>query len=130
MIKFRPVIWIRRDIKQPDAEFHHKEAHQQMPEAMNIRCSVTMATRPSQKQLQRLNPPSGMKNSENPIQMRFYNKNNGRNKLYEHFHTTVAYLKKKKHTYLADVQCKVHDGKPAHNVMSNKYDHQNLVIAL
>ena len=56
--------------------------------------------------------------------------NNSRNKLYEHFHIKVAYLKKKKDTYLRDVQCSVCDRKPAHDIISNKYDHQNLVIAL
>ena len=71
-----------------------------------------------------------MKNSDNLNQMRFYNKNNGRDKLYEHFHTKVAYLKKKKHTYLRDIQCSVHDGKSAHDIISNKYDHQNLVLVL
>ena len=113
-----------------DAKFHHEEVHQQMPDAMNFRCNVTMATRPSQKQLQRLNLPNGKKNNINLIQMRFYNKTNGRNKLYEHFHTKVAYQKKKKHTYWRDIQCSVHDKKPAHDIISNKYDHQNLVIAL
>ena len=34
--------------EQPDAKFHHEEAHQHMPDAMNFRCSVNMATRPSQ----------------------------------------------------------------------------------
>ena len=40
----------KRNTKQPDAEFHHEETHQQMPEAMNFRCSVTMQTRPKPKQ--------------------------------------------------------------------------------
>ena len=39
----------KKNTKQPDAKFHHEEAHQQMPEAMNLRCSVTMATRPKTK---------------------------------------------------------------------------------
>ena len=62
--------------------------------------------------------------------MRFYNKTNGRNKLYEHFHIKVAYLNKKKHTYSRDIQCSVCVKKPAHNIISNRYDHQKLVIAL
>ena len=56
--------------------------------------------------------------------------NNGRNKLYEHFHIKVAYLKKRKHTYLRAIQHNVCDRKPAHDIISNKYDHQNLVVAL
>ena len=40
----------RRDTKQPDVKFHHEETHQKMPEAMNFRCSVTMATRSKPKQ--------------------------------------------------------------------------------
>ena len=81
---------------QPDAKFCYEEAHQHMLDAMNFRCSVTMATRPSQKQQQRQNLPNGKNNSENDNQMRLYNKNNSRNKLYELFHIKVAYLKKRK----------------------------------
>ena len=60
--------------KQLDAKFHHEEAHQQMPDAMNFRCSVTMATRSSQNNNKGRIQPNGKKNNENIIQMKPYNK--------------------------------------------------------
>ena len=62
--------------------------------------------------------------------MRHYNENDRRNKLYELFHIKVAYLKKKEDTHLRDIQCSIHNRRPVQDVISNKYDHQNLVIAL
>ena len=38
--------------------------------------------------------------------------------------------KRKWDTYLRDIQHSMHNGKPVKNIVSNKYDHQNLVIAL
>ena len=67
---------------------------------------------------------------KNITQMGHYNKNDSRNKLYELFHIKVATLKKKKDTYLRDIQHRIHDRKLARNIISNKYDPQNLVIAL
>ena len=49
---------------QPDTEFHHKWIHQQMPDAMNFRDSVTMATRPNQNNNKGRIQPNGKKNSE------------------------------------------------------------------
>ena len=45
-----------------------------MPDAMNFRCSVTMATRPSQNNNKGRIQPNRKKNNENIIQMKPYNK--------------------------------------------------------
>ena len=60
--------------KQLDAKFHHKWTHQQMPEAMIFRHSVTMATRTNQNNNKGRIQPNGKKNNENAIQMKPYNK--------------------------------------------------------
>ena len=45
-------------------KFHHEETHQQMPDAMNFRCSVTMATRPNQNNNKGGIQPNRKENSE------------------------------------------------------------------
>ena len=46
-----------------------------MPDAMNFRHSVTMATRPNQNNNKGRIQPDRKRNSKNAIQMRLYNKN-------------------------------------------------------
>ena len=52
--------------------FHHEEAHQQKPDAMNFRQSVTMATLPNQNNNKGRIQPNGKKFNKNAIQMKPY----------------------------------------------------------
>ena len=50
--------------------FHHEEAHQQKPDAMNFRHSVTMITRPGQNNNKGRISPKRTKFNKNAIQMK------------------------------------------------------------
>ena len=63
------------------------------------------------------------------IQMKLYYRNNNA-EFYKLFHISVTCgRKQKRDTYLRDVQHSICDGKSVKDIISNKYDHQNLVIA-
>ena len=74
-----------------------------MPDAMNFRCSVTMATLPNQNNNKGRIQPNGKKFNENIIQMRLYYKNDSSNKLYELFHINITYKEEKGDTYLEGI---------------------------
>ena len=101
-----------------------------MPEAMNFRCSVTMATRPNQNNNKGRIQANGKKYSEKAIQMKLY-KNDSYKELCELFHINVIYLKENRDTYLRETQCSnmLQETSQRHHI-SNKYDHQNLCLAL
>ena len=101
-----------------------------MPDAMNFKCSVTMATRPNENNNKGRIQPNGKKNSENAIHMKRYSKNDSANKLCEVFHINVTYLKETD-TYLRETQHSICDRKTSQRChISNKHDHQNLFLAL
>ena len=73
-----------------------------MPDAMNFRHSVTMATRPNQNNNEGGIQPNRKKDNENAVRMKLYNKNDSKNKLYELFHINVTYLEERRDTYLRE----------------------------
>ena len=88
-----------------------------MPDAMNFRCSVTMATRPNQNNNKEGIQPNGKKNSENTNQMKLYSNNDSKNKLYELFHINVTYLKEKGDTYFRGTQHGIYNRKSGKDVI-------------
>ena len=88
-----------------------------MPDAMNFRCSVPMATRPNQNNNKGRIQSIGKKTGENTIQMKLYYKNDSNEELYELFHINVTYLKRKRDTYLRETQCGICNRKSVRDII-------------
>ena len=69
-----------------------------MPDAMDFRHNVAMATRPNQNNNKGRNQPNGKKNNENTIQLTLYHRSDNNNKLNELLHINGTYLKKRRHS--------------------------------
>ena len=66
-----------------------------MPDAMNFRHQVTMATRPTQNNNKGSIQPNRKKNIKNAIQMKISYKHDSNRELYELSHINVTYVKEK-----------------------------------
>ena len=82
-----------------------------MPEGMNFRCGVTMATRPNQNNNKDKIWPNRKENNKNCIQMTYLTEITMQNFISCSDLVLHVREKRKGDTYLGDIQHSVHDGR-------------------